>query len=307
MSFASLAQSGRDLVEIHNSSGVVQSVFDAEGMAGPAGRRYDIAAHGNLVVSSALASLFTGQRQGYVVRRTIAEIPRVPGEPIIWVANVTGNPWLPKEVKLKRINKGVEEDYLAPNPLLDPVTLTNRMRGDQVIVSTPDGSDKETKWMPEVVIAIPAFTRVGLSKRYAQWVLARDERQEIHHIGKVVQCRPPRSDGFEPNISWGLGELQDYARYAFPDEVWSGHEELLGKDPSDYRDEAEQAAAADTLCKALFFLVVREEYSLPEPEAFAAHQRQLAKMRDAVEKGAISDDDLAKAGSAYRHLKKRKR
>ena len=267
-------------VRLKNTTTVTQSCFDTHGEAGEAGVRYDINGGGVRIVQAAEAALFLNQCRGRVVTYEPVETARIPGEEVVWLANNTGNPFGAKTVKLRRIVKGIWEDYDAPNPLREALPLRQVMSGGQRVIKTPDGGDEQTVQNPKIVMELAPFTRQAYSSTYATWWLNRDAQQETHHIHKLIGCREPWD--FEPNDSWPLLWLQVYAEYAFPIDAWSGHDELLDlvtKAESSYADEMHVFEARQALWRALFFLVINPAYTLPGEADLRARLRAVEKKR----------------------------
>jgi hypothetical protein len=275
-----------NVIRLKNNSTAIQSVFVDS-------IRHDIYPHTVKSVNEEVASVFLNERSQYVSVFREVEVPHIFGERIIWVANASGNPFAPKTITLKRKHKGEDIEYEAPNPLSIPTVVRERSLGNQILTDTPDGTDKMFKWdRPPFVIELPPFYRMGMSERYARWLVNRDAMREEQHVGKVVFCREPGE--FEPNESWPIHHLQVWGINAIPSEVWDQApevKEILHAKPEDFGSEDEVFNARQKLWEAIFFILIDDTYHVPTRYDFnnwlkAAEKRAGKKPKPADSDGA---------------------
>lgn len=224
-----------------------------------------------------IAYAFFEQRSGFVVEYKPVELPEPgPRDKLVWVANNTGNPFLPEKVQLKRFRKGEEELYEVDNPLREAVVIRREMsRGQRFEPSKQDPGALESFSLGNQKIVIPPFTRVCIAEPVAEWLMRRDGMQEKHHRGKLVRSREP-SD-CEPNVSWSLTELQVYAGILeVGEELLGPHEdELKAKYRTDPETcELETLRAKQDLLYVLFFRLIDERFWQPSQSEFAQYLKQ---------------------------------
>ncbi len=277
-------------IELENITDVPQRVYDTEGVAGPAGRMHEIPARQYRGVSEELAAIFLRERAGYVVEYMPTPMPHIPGEEQVWIANATGNPWLPTTVKAMRIHKGEEIEIEVPNPKATPKLVHRPMKQGQKVVATDDGADKQTVTAgPPLVFEVPPYRRRPFSVTYAEWFLRRDSMYDETRQGEVVQCRPPSE--YEPNETWSLTELQCWAMMVAPQlfhatslEPGAKHE-LFGEPHFEYESEYDEDQARERLWQALWFVVIDPVYNLVGERDFkiglSRFEEQVEKKRQA--------------------------
>jgi hypothetical protein len=104
----------RDIKTIQNVTGVVQKIIFED-------RIETILPYATRDVPIELAIAFRARRPGHVIEYTPAIVPApLPGESMVWLANATGNPWLPKKLVEKVVRKGEEQAIELDNPLREP-------------------------------------------------------------------------------------------------------------------------------------------------------------------------------------------
>ena len=210
-----------------------------------------------------VADQFFQQCKGQVQKHVGAVVPTpLPWEKHLWLANMTGNPFLAKTVKVRRVQKGEEVHIETDNPLLEAVVIRRTHGGGQQEVPKKDGSQgKELINLSRTTLVIPPYTRVCVSVDIGSWLLRRDMQQRMHHIGKLIQARP--QSPFEPNEAWALYKLRFYAT-----QILGIEEEFLGKHPRDIEGEHEDAEARSHLLRVMFFKIVDPTVNIPDEEMF---------------------------------------
>lgn len=212
--------------------------------------------------SPEVAAAFLEQRRGFVSKHVAARIPTpLPNEQIIWIANVTGNPFLPERVTLRRYKKGEEEEYEVDNPLRTPAVIRRKYKGGQRTQQTRlDPYSEESLNLPGDYVELPPYTRAPISVVLGEWMLRRDNQQARHHIGKMIQCRPPAE--YEPNEAWSIPRLRFYAAQIL-DIPQNYLDAITGPDAD--LSEGEQKIG---LLRHMFFRLVDERWNLPSKASF---------------------------------------
>jgi hypothetical protein len=232
-----------------------------------------------------------------VVEYSPAKMPQPePGEDIIWVANMTGNPFVPATVTLKRIKDGQEIDYVVPNPLRKASPLRQMMGVGQKWQKNIKTGEEECLNLPKIEIVLPAYQRLRVGRQMADWLLRRDGAQERHHVGKIMVCRGPSY--FEPNESWDLDDIRLYAEWIDTQTFVRNHPEhgdVLG--PAKFElpnEEAIHDAKVDLLHK-LFFKLVDQRYGLLTETEFdtVRGKRDAPQKTERSQKGGLNKSQLA--------------
>lgn len=246
-----------ELITIENLSNIEQHVWDELGI------RHSLPPHAILPRREELAKLFLKEKGKYVRKYVPFQIPDVPGEPKQWLANVSGNPLLPKEITFPQTDRktGLTVYLKKPNPLATPVTVKHKMqRGQERAL---DGEGKETALnLPPVTIKFPPGTRLQVSDSIANWLIMRDDMQEDDCRGRLIRCREPSE--FEPNESWDYDDIRLYA------EMMDAPVDLKKAFPPAKSVKGDTDVLKERLVNTLFFFLVDEKYSLPPKHAFDA-------------------------------------
>ncbi len=247
------------IVALENLSDVEQYAWGSDNL------RHSIQPKAIVSRPTEIAGLFLNQVGKYVRKYVPFSIPEIPGEPKLWVANVTGNPAIPKEVTFKYTNKktGVEEWLKKPHPHAPPITISYRMQ--QGSAPAIDGEGKESSVnLPSVLIKFPSASRYPVSKSIANWLVNEmDAMQETDCVGRLVFCRGPSE--FEPNDSWDYDDVRLYVS-------------LMGSVPLDVKKVFPPSnqlkngtdEKKEQLLNALFFYLIDAKYGLVPYGAFQA-------------------------------------
>jgi hypothetical protein len=280
------------VMTIQNLSNVIQKVIYSDKIE-------IIQPYGMRDVPRALGIYFLEKRPGIVIEYTAAVIPEIgANEKWAWVANVTGNPFLPKKVYERIVRKNEEKVTELDNPLALPTPLSYYMAQSQIVQQAPkDPNSTECLNLPKKLVRIPPYKRIMVGERTAEWMLRRDQQQLRHHVGKVILCEAP-SD-FEPNESWHLNDIRDYAVYVDSDVFRNDHPEfgdVLG--PDEQSIGLNDQVMLDTkiqLLHKLFFRIVDPAYAKPSEHEFKA-LREIKKkqQKDKATAAAIHNSKLSK-------------
>ena len=181
----------------------------------------------------------------------------------MWVANNTGNPFVPKEVEVERVRKGDRSMIKVANPLANATILKYRMSvGQTQKQSRMDATSIEYLNNPKVHVHLAPYTRVRVGVNCGHWLQRRDAIQEAHHVGKLIGAQEP-SD-YEPNQSWPLDEVRLYATMMDGSTFVRSHElygDALGPTESELGDDdVEMGQARIELLHRLFFRLIDDRY-----------------------------------------------
>lgn len=240
-------------------------------------------------VSEDVAKAFLSQRPRQVQVYQPVVIPVRHGEAVMWLANVTGNPFLDKKLVRYKLNTktGQEESYEIPNPLVYPMMVSREMFVDDEISQAPQGNFKESFAHPKMQVKIPPYTRYPFPISIGEWMLRRDSQMDENSVGKIAVCRPPSE--FEPNDSWSHGEILVFAQMVDPQYRWANVFKIGGKKPE------EQEAAKTELLHALFFRICDENYALPPEDAFNA---ELSRIKEEMKREKFEKEKSGQAQPA---------
>jgi hypothetical protein len=214
-----------------------------------------------------LGQTFVDRRPGMVVWAEKAAVPRLQaGERPVWVANATGNPFLPKKVYDKIVRKGEEKLIELDNPLCTPVILKCWMSQGQLVQACErDANANESVNLPKLPIIIPPYQRVCVGAALADWLVRRDQQQLKHHHGKLAIVEEPAA--FEPTEQWSLNDIREYCEFVDGETFVRKHEvygDVLGPTEKEVGDDATAAQEAKVrLLHWLFFRLIDPLYVKP--------------------------------------------
>ena len=249
-------------VWIENLCEIHQSVFFD-------GKRFDLQPFGRIAVGGALAQAFVKANPTTVKLLDEGDTPVIPGEDLVWVANVTGNPFLPKTVTVQRWDQKNErmQDKEIPNPKCVPVVIKESVRLSQEYIENPytPGETISINKPPRQVI-IPPYTRCPLSRTIAERLIVRDASRPVESKNSLVAC--PAPTGFEPNETWDLDSIRVYALLLGPSAGLSDEE--IGIQPAKKygSDQAAMEAGKTKLLNFMHFRLVDDRFRLPSKEEF---------------------------------------
>ena len=227
------------------------------------GRRHTMQPFEIRVLPPDVAQLFLAQRGQFVQPYVVASIPRIEGEPLVYLANVTGNPFLPEKVKTTYFDrqKNIEVEQEVTNPLRQARPVHRKMQVPQIVRATKDGQGKETFSVPPMLVKLPPFSRHQCSKSTADWLTERDARQDELMVGAIKIVRAPTN--YEPNDSWSQEEMLAYGEALDASVAWRTHWPVPATGEG-FADESRKVKI--DLLNALFFKVIDERYTLPPRE-----------------------------------------
>jgi hypothetical protein len=281
------AQPKNEVFTLRNVSDTPQHVFIND-------RRETIHGLQTRVLPLDVARLFLEQRGKYVVKHESPAIPVMAGFGSVWVANLSGNPFLPEKVTVKvkdrRTNMYVDE--LVDNPLRKPFYIRERISQGQVVQESTKGEGgQESINLPKMVIEIPPYERVLVPGPIAYTLLTRDSIREDLIRGQVGQCRAPGE--FEPNETWALDDVRLYAGlldfHAFRPYLDSKLETCIKPESAFGGNKSRVAEERKKLLDLIFFKVINEEITLPDPREFA---QKKAKYLAARAKNKTEENDV---------------
>lgn len=212
---------------------------------------------------------FLEQRSKYVREAADEAVPNIHGEPLAWVANMTGNPFIPAILKRsvwdKATNQEIEQEY--PNPMKKAVPVQRTMgRGEYYTPAdgqNPD--DRIRRTFPKQIVTVMPYSRKPLPLTCADWFV---NRQGLSGRPSAVICRSPTN--FEPNQGWELNEIRAYAALVDRDNIeFFEPTAPTGTMPAEfYKSHLELQEAKTKLLNVLFFRIIDDMYALPNKEQF---------------------------------------
>lgn len=250
-----------EVITIHNGSEVPQHIYDETG------RRHALEANQVLPMPAKIAKLFLAERGRFVsIWRPVQVPPGQVGEPTVYVANITGSPFLPEKVAHKYMDKATKLEKVEhiANPLRVPFPVLRMYPQPQKVILSPGGT-QTTLSTPPLPVRIPPWHRLPVPKSCADWILRRDAQQDDKMAGALMEARAPT--GFEPNDTWELHEILVYCRmvddsaagWLTEREVWKAIES---------NDDVKIAEFKIKLLNTLFYRIVDDRWSLPTKQAF---------------------------------------
>lgn len=242
-------------IYLKNTSNITQCVFDTEG------RRIELGAYAVGQFRGEEASLLL-EECGHCVREyQPTSIPEVPGE-LVWVANVSGSPFLPRHVRIKVYNRNERrwEDTNTPNLVREPQPFVGSFNLNQ---------DAKGRNLGRRPVEIPPYYRLPVPKTIASWLLMRCQHTLPENRGIIRECRAPTD--FEPTMAWDLDDLIMYGMMLDK----NFHIDHSARSKADLKnDEYEIDKEVQRLVNILFFYVVDERYNLPTKNKFEAYKKR---------------------------------
>lgn len=278
-----MAQTENDVVKLQNTTEIEQSIYHN-------GRRYSLPAQTMEPFPREIAMRFLEERAQYVCVFVPSSVPRaLENEGLVYVANMSGNPFAPPKVTVTRYYKGTEELIEIDNPMRIPRVIRHQMGIGQVYLDAENGEpdEKESINRPRVLIAIPPYSRIPVPLHVAEFLYGRDSRQEPHMRGTILPARPPVL--FEPNETWPLDDVRLYAGLmdphsfaAFLDKTKSVNAILS---EAEYKGDGVRIDdARRRMLNALFFRLVDSRYPLVDEREFRDKKKELANVNSGGKK-----------------------
>lgn len=263
-----------EVLHLINDSRVPQSVIDTSLPNAP---RYELQPFTSQPFPRRIGELFLSKCSHAVRRYSPVKLPGGdPDDPTVYIANMTGNPFLPATIKVQRVHKGEHISVEVENPLRKATVVRHEMsRGQKIGQNPKDPGEMTFSNQPKIPVVIPAGVRLPASRGVAEWILLRDARQEERHMGKIIEARAPGA--FEPNETW---PLQDLLLYAATLDSSSAMAAEIGKVPREHeykdRPDLEREARVKFFYNVLVYRLYDMEYPLVTQDEFVA----LLRIRD---------------------------
>lgn len=223
-----------------------------------------------------IAKVFLSERGKYVRKYDSVDAYSVQGEPMVWLANNTGNPFEPKEIERPSYSKGKEIFEKIDNPLRTPRHLRWKLHTGQSFTQgeTAIGfQDISINSCPTQFELVP-FERKPFAESFADRALQRDAFHEQGMQRSIVTCREPQP--FEPNESWTLDEVRLYAILVDAEGIGAVTNGGVPTEASFKGDQEGIDAAKQTLLQVLFFRIIDDAWVLPTQLEF---QQEAAKAK----------------------------
>lgn len=269
-----MVQELENSVQLHNNSDVAQHIFFDK-------RRETIYPRQTRAFPRDIARQFLEERGQYVRLYVPTKIPQMDGFGYVWIANATGNPFLPKTVALRRKVHGKWEDYEKDNPLRNPFPIKELISRGQTVQASVEGEGEESLNHPKVPVEIPPFERVRMPHPIAEVLKARDDSRDIEWRGQIAGCRPPGD--FEPNETWSYDDIRLYAAlmdgHTFLPLLDQNKDGIFPPEAAFGTDTRSVAESKKKLLEMLFFRFIDERFAYPSKEEFAE-----MKKREAIER-----------------------
>ena len=289
------------LVKLCNNTGVAQNIVYE-------GRQIIIGAHEEREYVKPVADKFLEIRAPLVsiAEDDIGGVYEESSPDIIWVANVTGNPDAPEEIKAKLFVNRQWQMVATENPNKEPRPLSLKLDLGMREYTAKDGA-LEALNLGKKVIKVPPYKRRAMPANEAKWWLNRDATSEPHYRGASMKSRAPSM--FEPKPEtvdeWSLDELRAYLQLLDPKAETGRSEDQVTKDakkrnhrkPEEIRAHVEEEKSL--IMKRLYFRLVDPRYPIPTRRDFEEF------MRGAPEPEATVSEDVVE--QAEKQLTKAKR
>jgi hypothetical protein len=264
----------REMIELHNTMGAPAKVWivrDADKID-----EYVIPPQMTFPFQPDVAEKFLREYPGSVVEFRLPNLPDIPGKSRKWIANGTGNPWLPTEIFIPGL-KETDAPIRIPHPNREPLTLHWSVRRPEESIEIEEATEI---FRPVAIqLSLPPFERLSVPSPVAEFIMQRDGLQlSEYRRGKVIYCREPQV--FEPRRSWPLDDLIIYARLV--DDVFFSKERLEKDFPPEEALKGNQLAISQVkqrLWQHLFFLIIDPKRGLPPEAAFEGAKRRVKMER----------------------------
>lgn len=259
---------------LKNSSNITQCAYSDDGL------RVELGPYAVRSFKQEEAALLMADC-GHAVREHVPmQMPELPGEEV-WVANVSGSPFLPKTVRIKNYDRQTREwkDTQTPNLAREAQPFVGSFNLNQ----TPGGRNLGRR-----PVEVPAHYRMAVPKALADWMIARCFHTIPENRGIMTLCRAPTD--FEPTMGWDLDDVIIYGMMMEP----LFHTMYSVRSKSDLKQDP-VAIEAETrrLLDLVFYYVVDPKYNLPTKTKFEAFKKR--KIGEAQYAAAKVAQDAKKA------------
>lgn len=198
---------------------------------------------------------------------------------VMWVANVTGAPWLKNKTHThswysKQEHRTVYKEVEGENQ--DPMSVKWDYDPGMQEYQGQDGGLLALNLFKQTIV-IPPFKRIRVPMDIGKWLLKRDRQQTPQMQGCLMKSRAP-SD-YEPSMSWTLEGIQAYLKFL-------DNDAKVGKSEAQIRNFASRKKGADDgsaelavvrakqeLLNQLYFYLVNPQCRLPTQQQFEEFRR----------------------------------
>lgn len=218
-----------------------------------------------------VADLFLKEHDGLVQEVKVDEVEAQFGiEEPMWIANVTGAPWLKEQTVRdqyydQRERRSITKEMEMENA--KPITVSRQYDPGMQEYRGQDGGLLALNLFKKT-LTIPPFKRLQVPEVMGRWLLKRDRQQARTMQGCLIKSRKPTA--FEPDTSWDLDEIRMYLKYLNPKEDLGRSQaqiEALSKGDQE-RTNTEVRNAKKELMKKLYYYLVSPSCSLPSRREF---------------------------------------
>lgn len=220
-----------------------------------------------------VAEMFLSECDGLVQEVKAEAIEAQFGlEEPIWIANVTGAPWLQSTITEQRYDRQAKRNVREqiPRENTEPFVVKRWYDPGMKEYQGQDGGLLGLNLFKRPVV-LPPYKRLAVPMEIGRWMLRRDRQQMPTMQGCLIKSRRP--SGFEPDESWDLDDMRDYLKF-----VSNGKEEL-GPSTAQVETRAknrkngagvdhELRLAKRDLMKKLFYYLANPECTLPSKRKF---------------------------------------
>jgi hypothetical protein len=216
-----------------------------------------------------VADAFLRDRGAYVHLFEETPLPRTLGEPEFWVVNMTGSPYLEKEVEITElathgVDKGKWIKKRVANPNVKATILKFDIRQGQEREETDIGP---VFWnLPPLQLHLPPAERRFVSKPVRDLLMKREGTTDPAFRGKIIETAAPSPE--DPNETWPLEKLMVYGRLlddkTFTDEFFMS---VLGGKLSDNRSPEKQQEVVFNLLKWIKYRIFDPRFPRPSLES----------------------------------------
>lgn len=255
----------RKIVSIVNRTDVLQTHYTDDGEI------YQLAPHEVRDISGTVAEGFIAECGA----RNVAEykptpIPVRPGEPMVHVANMTGNPFIPKLIEIVKFDKetGGNKVSYAENPKIKPQVIKHTMQLGEKIQPSKLGEGDECISLGSVNVEIPPYGIHLIPTRIANWLSNREANTAEFSGFNAFEIINGGIPDFRPNENWELDEIRYWIKMVRPDTDG----DILGETEKDIikngGTEEEITEHKIKLIHASHFLIADSRYNAPSQEKF---------------------------------------
>jgi hypothetical protein len=206
-----------------------------------------------------------------------------------WIANGTGNPYLPETLTVqtadeKKIKEGIKWEEIV-NPLRAPTSLSWEIRASESWVPIGEHGHETVFRPPPTVLNLYPYTRITVDKRIANWILGRDNNSPEFERGRIVLAKP-KAD-FEPEQDWSIQDLALWCKISAPRQFTNDivasimTQGVLTNSPQATRQ------ALKEIWPYVFHILVDPSIGLPTRQAFEEKKQEIEEQNQGKAKGKV--------------------